>query len=223
MMNLCGKMIKKGAMTEPRPCIRNKNHIGGRHTPDLIGMQFGNLVVTKLASPDTQNSDSNHTRWHVSGRKNPVRIMSLINSVNRGINPESGGLCFTRIAGKLRPEYPTSYSHLSLIIRGVSTYGKTSIYPSWDPRKNGVGLGKSAQLVVKWMIENDMMKPSKGSWQLHIIKPKRFFGPGGIRWVPECDRHDIASLDAIFNQSKKKQVVFHIKQLRALGVKMSCK
>ena len=81
------------------------------------------------------------------------------------------------------------------------------LYYAWDPRVNGLAVGPSAQLAMRWMQENNRQKPGPG-YQLHVLKTKKyphgFFGPGGISWRHKMDRHDNDVLDLVAEWSTKK-------------------
>jgi hypothetical protein len=195
---LCGKMIKRGLMTEERPCIRDR-HSGGNHSPNLEGLRFGNLIVGKRAPNRVgSNSKGHHPQWYILGRNEPILSHVLIKGRSLGKIAERYSNTGTIWAlGKMKSEYSTAIDHITQIIdvrhQNHSRYKYMKMYPGWDPRINGYTRGQSAQLVMRWLLEN-MPKPGP-DYQLHVIKskdyPHGYFAPGHIEWKHKDAKIDI--------------------------------
>jgi hypothetical protein len=226
MKELCGKMIKRGSMTEYRPCINKKAHLG-QHTPHLEGMVFGNITVGKRAPDYTNPKKGNpHVRWYIPGRKKPSYAYSLLNgrTIGRYAEKRSGTGTHDK-SGKIRPEYKSAHSHIVGIVDkksdNYSRYKNMKLFPSWNPQLNGLTRGQSAQIAMRWMLEN-MPKPGS-EYQLHVIKdaeyPYGYFAPGHIVWAPKIDVHqrkDLLSAIEIIRFLPERQFQATIKQIRRM-------
>ena len=179
-MKTCEKMIKRGAMTEARKCLRRVGH-SGKCSPDLTGMKFGLNTVQKLTSRH-KHRHGTHTRWIVEqrGDTKPVLAYALINGINKGKNWKSG--YSSAGGGKTRPEYRTMQNHYHRIAhpnnqKSWQVYAGMPFHPEWDPREGGA-LWKGA----KWIIDTLGERPSP-KWTLDIVEHGKGFVPGNLRWA----------------------------------------
>jgi hypothetical protein len=218
MKELCSKIVKKrGAMTEDRPCIREKNH-SGEHIPDLTGMQFGNLVVIKRAL-DYVRKRQRRTRWKCKdlfGLTRSVDASSLLRGRMNGKNAAAGSGHGTYDKnGKQYPSYCSALRHIEWIVSSNyprhKSYKNMKLHPEWDPRKTNLSIGQCAQRAMRWIQENIGERPSP-DYQLHVIKKHErdsgFFSPKGIKWLPKIDRHqrmELAQAEAVFRNLPDKQ------------------
>jgi hypothetical protein len=163
-------------MTGKRKCIRKKGH-SGRHSPDLTGMKFGNLLVV---SKDSIKKDQ--VVWVVRNDVFLQKIVgrSLTDGTTRGINAPHG----FQTGGTKTPELLTVGNHRRLISvkSGPNKHSKYYVgmpfYSGWDPAKGGA-VWRGA----KWIVDNLGKRPGKG-WSLDIIEQSKGFVPGNLRWVP---------------------------------------
>lgn len=108
--------------------------------------------------------------------------------------------------GNHSPEYGTLYNHWSWIFNKTKqlypAYKNMLFFDAWNPNKGG-----SFAIGTQWICEHLGFKPGP-KFQLHVLKTKKhphgFFGPGGIVWRREMDRHDQDVLDLVTEWSNKK-------------------
>jgi hypothetical protein len=127
MKKLCGKMVKRRAMTEPRPCIRevtrnhgcirsNKYQHGGLCSPDLTGMTIGGFFVLRHGRPHISSRGTRLPTWVVrqlsDGLERTCQAANLLNGTTRGVRSRHGcgGCCRTKRSApgsyrKPTPEY----------------------------------------------------------------------------------------------------------------------
>lgn len=213
MSNICGVMIQKPGMPEPRPCMNKLKH-GSLHTPDLTGLEnvYGYQKILCRGEVYISRNGYKRTTWKVADRYEDIRTViasSLFSGHSGGIKARNrSGLGSKQKNGKIKPEYHTIQSHFTRIFirkhpdHGV--YKNMIFFDDWNPRKGG-----SFMNGVHWMKQNGMRKPSLYH-QLHVIKSKKyphgFFGPGGIVWRWKGDRHDQDLKDAIYDMPRKNLI-----------------
>ena len=184
----CSKMVKRGVMTEARPCIRAK-HSGGTHTctPDLLRLRFGEMVVVSQAPPYLDpHSSRRSTRWNVDTPRGPtiIRACELVNGKSQGKYAARGsGRGCVDETGKYRSEYLTVTAHWRFIFRlshrgqRYRGYKDMPFFEGWNPRKGG-----SFVVAARWIIDTLGEKPGP-QWSMDVIKHQFGFVPGNLRWA----------------------------------------
>lgn len=204
---LCGKILKCGVMSEARPCIRPKNHFS-RHTPDLVGLKFGNGVVLSKAKPYVSPDGVRHTAWNFQTHwgVSSVSAESLLSGNTKGLSaPKLSKLGVEDARGRTSPEYTSIVNHWHWIFnpkrRNHRSYKNMVFYDAWNPDKGGAWI-----VGLQWMRKH-MPRPGL-RYQLHVLKTKKyphgFFGPGGIVWRSKMDSHDQNLLDLVFEWPNEK-------------------
>lgn len=185
---ICTNKIKRGHMSEPRQCMREKHAWGEKAcTPNLLGMQFGNFLVIALAPPVKYACNKHmETVWRVrhviNGQEREIRAFRLI----RGDATGNHKIGFCTYNGKPQPEYRTVQSHYRLIFKPhiepnrAKYYKDMPFYDDWNPDKGGA-FWKGT----KWILENLGSKPGP-NWSMDIIQHDVGFVPGNLRWA--CKR-----------------------------------
>ena len=206
---VCKKMIKRGKMTEARPCRREKGH-SGFCAPNLIGMQFSGWKVISKGPNLVYSPSSWQSRYkcrNVFGDVSLVVEGALMNGQSRGLTSRnSSGMSSINKEGKCRPEWATIKTHWLRTFgpntKENSTYRKLSFCDDWNPLKGG-----NFWVGMKWIIKNLGKKPGDG-WEMHVLKTKKYphgyFGPGGIGWRHRRDIHDQLVLDVVAEMSNKE-------------------
>ena len=79
--------MKKGLMTERRPCMLSVKH-GGYHSPDLMGMRFHNLKVVAVGTPRVRRIGSPLFTWtcrSLAGHVHPnIEVHALLFGKSQG-------------------------------------------------------------------------------------------------------------------------------------------
>lgn len=177
-MSICGKMIKRGVMAEPRPCVQVHNHKGRCGSPDLTGMVFGNLIALKQGEPKLNRKGSR--MWVVKnvaeGQERNVPSSSLVSGYVQGKRSN----LYVR-NGVKSPEYATVHGHWYSIFKSnrkeAHVYKGMPFHDEWNPYKGGA-FWQGA----KWIVENLGEKPGIG-WSMDTIKHDLGFVPGNLRWA----------------------------------------
>jgi len=89
---LCTQLVRCKHMTEFRPCLNVQYHLGF-HTPNLVGMRFGNLRVLNRGKDWIDGAGKREIRWNcvdTQGRQQLVFASSLFAGTSRGINAPKG-------------------------------------------------------------------------------------------------------------------------------------
>jgi len=190
-VELCGELVRRGLMSEPRPCRLFKYH-RFQHSPDLTGLIFGNLVVKGMGS----SLKGHPVTWVVEqkGRERQIRADLLLSGTTVGKQEKSG---LSRTA-----EYHTVHSHFdSIFKRDEPGYKGMPFHEAWNPEKGG-----AYWVGAQWIIENLGHKPGR-SWSLDIIDHAKGFVPGNLRWALKHTQEA--------NKIHRKLGSFSIEELRA--------
>jgi hypothetical protein len=192
---LCGKLSRRGVMTEERPCVSFKNHRGMCH-PDISNMQFGQGHTLNRAEDYLSGGHLIPTKmWHyvfdTTGVQTAIRASQLIHGRFKGVHPPRRE-ARTDFYNSAHDHYFSAHHSTS---PHYTLYRFMMFHPEWDL---GKGLKTAASVFAsnaeQWAIKNQMAQRPEPGRQLHVRKtskhPFGYFGPGGVIWAARVDVHD---------------------------------